>query len=94
MRLMVTFGTHPEAPKLAPLILAAKADSDFETIVCATGQQREIVDQINRSFSIIPDYTMAIMQPDQTLHELIARVLLNMFPILKATKPDWFHYPR
>lgn len=89
MKLMVTFGTRPEALKLAPLILAAKADSDIEIIVCATGQHREIVDQVNRLFGIIPDYNMAIMQPGQTLHELTARVLLNMSPILEETRPDW-----
>ena len=77
MRLMVTFGTRPEALKLAPLILAANADKDIETIVCATGQHREIVDQVNRLFGIIPDYDMAVMQPGQTLHELTARVLLE-----------------
>ena len=89
MRLMVTFGTRPEALKLAPLILAANADKDIETIVCATGQHREIVDQVNRLFGIIPDYDMAVMQPGQTLHELTARVLLHLSPILESTKPDW-----
>jgi len=89
MRLLITFGTRPEALKLAPLILAAKNDKCFETIVCATGQHREIVEQVNRLFGIIPDYNLAIMQPDQTLHELTARVLTNLSPIIESTKPDW-----
>lgn len=89
MRLLITFGTRPEALKLAPLILAAKSDPAFETIVCATGQHREIVDQVNQLFGIKPDYDLALMQPGQTLHELTARVLLNFSPIIEATKPDW-----
>src|SRR6266496_4764179 len=89
MRLLITFGTRPEALKLAPLILAAKNDKCFETIVCATGQHREIVEQANRLFGIIPDYNLAIMQPGQTLHELTARVLTNLSPIIESTKPDW-----
>lgn len=89
MKLLITFGTRPEALKLAPLILAAKNDKSLETIVCATGQHREIVEQVNQLFGIIPDYNLAIMQPGQTLHELTARVLVNMSPIIETTKPDW-----
>jgi UDP-N-acetylglucosamine 2-epimerase (non-hydrolysing) len=89
MRALITFGTRPEALKLAPLILAARNDKSFETIVCSTGQHREIVEQVNQLFGIVPDYDLAIMQPGQTLHELTARVLLNFSPIIEATKPDW-----
>jgi UDP-N-acetylglucosamine 2-epimerase (non-hydrolysing) len=89
MRLLITFGTRPEALKLAPLILAAKKDKSFETIVCATGQHREIVEQANQLFGIVPDYDLSIMQPGQTLHELTARVLINLSPVIDATKPDW-----
>lgn len=89
MKLLITFGTRPEALKLAPLILAAKNDKSIETLVCATGQHREIVEQANQLFRIIPDYDLAIMQPGQTLHELTSRVLLNLSPIIETTKPDW-----
>ena len=89
MRLLITFGTRPEALKLAPLILAAKEDKAIKTIVCATGQHREIVEQVNQLFGIVPDYNLAIMQPGQTLHELTARVLVNLSPVIEATKPDW-----
>src|ERR1051325_4854123 len=89
MRLLITFGTRPEALKLAPLILAAKKDKGLETIVCATGQHREIVEQVNQLFGIIPDHDLAIMQPGQTLHELTARVLTHLSPIVENTKPDW-----
>ncbi len=89
MRLLITFGTRPEALKLAPLILAAKNDKHLETIVCATGQHREIVEQVNQLFGIVPDYNLAIMQPGQTLHELTARVLTHLSPIIENTKPDW-----
>lgn len=89
MRLLITYGTRPEALKLAPLILAARNDKSLETIVCATGQHREIADQVNQLFGIVPDYDLAVMQPGQTLHELTARVLLNLSPIIEETKPDW-----
>ena len=89
MRLLITFGTRPEALKLAPLILAAKRDKSIETIVCATGQHREIVEQANQLFGITPDYNLSIMQPGQTLHELTARVLTNLSPVIETTKPDW-----
>ena len=89
MRILITFGTRPEALKLVPLILAAKNDRCIETIVCTTGQHREIVEQVNQLFGIVPDYDLGIMQPGQTLHELTARVLVNMSPILEVTKPDW-----
>lgn len=89
MRLLITFGTRPEALKLAPLILAAKNDKSLETIVCATGQHREIVEQANQLFGIVPDYDLAIMQPGQTLHELTGKVLLNLSPVIETTKPDW-----
>lgn len=89
MRLLITFGTRPEALKLAPLILAAKEDKSIETIVCATGQHREIVEQVNQLFGIVPDHNLEIMQPEQTLHELTARVLVNLSPVIEATRPDW-----
>ena len=89
MRLLITFGTRPEALKLAPLILVARNDKSIETIVCATGQHREIVEQVNQLFRIVPDYKLAIMQPGQTLHELTARVLTNLSPVIEATKPEW-----
>lgn len=89
MRLLITFGTRPEALKLAPLILAAKEDKSIETLVCATGQHREIVEQANQLFGIVPDYDLQLMQPGQTLHELTARVLVNLSPIIECTKPDW-----
>ena len=89
MKLLITFGTRPEVLKLAPLILAAREDPPIETLVCATGQHKEIVEQVNRLFGIVPDFDLALMQPGQTLHELTARVLLNLSPVLERTKPDW-----
>jgi len=89
MKLLIAYGTRPEALKLAPFILAARNDNSFETIVCATGQHREIADQVNQLFGIVPDFNLAVMQPGQTLQELTARVLLNLSPIIESTKPDW-----
>jgi len=89
MKLLITFGTRPEALKLAPLILNAQKDNSLETVICATGQHREIVDQVNKLFGIVPDFSLDIMVPKQTLHELTARVLLKFSPILETTKPDW-----
>ena len=89
MKLLIIFGTRPEALKLAPLVLTAKRDKTIETIICATEQHREIVSQVNDLFGIAPDFSLDIMKPRQSLHELTSRVLLKLSPVLETTKPDW-----
>ena len=89
-RVLVVFGTRPEAIKLAPVIAALQARPDqFVTRTCATGQHREMLDQVLAVFGLTPDIDMKLMAPDQTLSALGARVLQAMDGMLVAEKPDW-----
>lgn len=86
---MIVFGTRPEAIKLAPLILKLKLLNDtFETIVCVTGQHREMLDGVLRFFKITPDYDLDIMQDGQDLYDVTARVLIGMRDVLIEVMPD------
>lgn len=87
--IMLVFGTRPEAIKMAPLVKEfQKYSEEFETIVCVTGQHREMLDQVLSVFDIIPDYDLNIMKQGQDLYDVTARVLLGMRDVLKETKPD------
>lgn len=86
---MLVFGTRPEAIKMAPLVKEfQKYPGDFETIVCVTGQHREMLDQVLQIFDIKPDYDLNIMKQGQDLYDITARVLIGMRDILKEAKPD------
>ena len=86
---MLVFGTRPEAIKMAPLVKEfQKNPLDFETIVCVTGQHREMLDQVLKIFEITPDYDLNIMKQGQDLYDVTARVLTGMRDILKECKPD------
>ena len=86
---MLVFGTRPEAIKMAPLAIELKQrKEDFETIVCVTGQHREMLDQVLRVFDIKPEYDLNIMKQGQDLYDITARVLTGMRDILKEAKPD------
>lgn len=86
---MLVFGTRPEAIKMAPLVKEfQKNTTDFETIVCVTGQHREMLDQVLQIFDIIPDYDLAIMKQGQDLYDVTARVLVGMRDVLKTVLPD------
>lgn len=86
---MLVFGTRPEAIKMAPLVKALQAKTnDFETIVCVTGQHKEMLDQVLDLFDIKPDYDLAIMKQGQDLYDVTSRVLLGMREVLKQSKPD------
>jgi len=86
---MLVFGTRPEAIKMAPLVKEfQKFPEQFETIVCVTGQHREMLDQVLNLFEIKPDYDLNIMQQGQDLYDVTARVLTGMRDVLKATHPD------
>ena len=75
-KILLVFGTRPEAIKMAPLVKEfQKRTSDFKTIVCVTGQHREMLDQVLRLFDIVPDYDLAIMKQGQDLYDVTARVL-------------------
>ena len=88
-KVMLVFGTRPEAIKMAPLVKAFEQYSeDFETVVCVTGQHREMLDQVLRIFDITPDYDLNIMKQGQDLYDVTARVLLGMRDVLREVQPD------
>lgn len=86
---MLVFGTRPEAIKMAPLVKKfQKYSHEFKTVVCVTGQHREMLDQVLQIFDITPDYDLNIMKQGQDLYDVTARVLVGLRDILKETKPD------
>ena len=88
-KVMLVFGTRPEAIKMAPLVKEfQKYPEEFETIVCVTGQHREMLDQVLHIFDIRPDYDLNIMKQGQDLYDVTARVLTGMRDVLKETHPD------
>jgi len=88
-KVMLVFGTRPEAIKMAPLVKEfQKFPDQFETIVCVTGQHREMLDQVLQIFDIIPDYDLNIMKQGQDLYDITARVLTGMRDVLIKCKPD------
>ena len=87
--LLLVFGTRPEAIKMCPLVLEFKKHPDvFNTLVCVTGQHREMLDQVLNLFEIKPDYDLNIMKPNQDLYDITSNVLLGMRDVLTETKPD------
>lgn len=88
-KIMLVFGTRPEAIKMAPLVKEFQKFPDkFETVVCVTGQHREMLDQVLHIFEISPDYDLNIMKQGQDLYDVTARVLTGMRDVLKEAKPD------
>ena len=86
---MLVFGTRPEAIKMAPLAIELKRDKvNFETIICVTGQHREMLDQVLDIFEIKPDYDLNIMKQGQDLYDVTSRVLLGMREVLQKVHPD------
>ena len=88
-KIMLVFGTRPEAIKMCPLVKEFQKRADeFETIVCVTGQHREMLDQVLRIFDVTPDYDLNIMKPGQDLTDVTARVLTSMRDVFKEIIPD------
>ncbi len=88
-RILLVFGTRPEAIKMCPLVKEfQKHPEEFETVVCVTGQHREMLDQVLQIFDVKPDYDLNIMKQGQDLYDVTARVLVGMRDILDAVKPD------
>ena len=86
---MLVFGTRPEAIKMAPLVIELKKHPEsFQTIVCVTGQHREMLDQVLSLFNIVPDFDLNIMKQGQDLYDITSRVLLGMRDVLKESNPD------
>ena len=88
-KVLLVFGTRPEAIKMCPLVKEfQKYPEDFETVVCVTGQHREMLDQVLRIFDVVPDYDLNIMKQGQDLYDITARVLTGMRDVLDKVKPD------
>ena len=88
-KIMLVFGTRPEAIKMCPLVKALQERADeFQTIVCVTGQHREMLDQVLSIFEVKPDYDLNIMKQGQDLYDVTARVLTGMRDVLKEVKPN------
>lgn len=86
---LLVFGTRPEAIKMAPLVKEfEKYPADFKSLVCVTGQHRQMLDQVLSLFSIVPDYDLDIMKPGQDLYDVTARVLTGLRDVLRACRPD------
>lgn len=88
-KVLLIFGTRPEAIKMAPVVKEFKKNSDkIQTIVCVSGQHREMLDQVLTSFDIVPDYDLSIMKKGQTLSDISAKLLSSLTEVLDKEKPD------
>lgn len=87
-KVMVVFGTRPEAIKMCPLVKELKTRNKIATIVCVTGQHRQMLDQVLTAFKIVPDYDLSIMKDQQTLFDVTANILDKMKSVLAEVKPD------
>ncbi len=85
---MTVYGTRPEAIKVAPVVAALETDDRFDSLTVVTGQHREMLDQVNDVFGIVPDHDLDIMSHGQTLGQIFARVMSRLDPILEARRPD------
>lgn len=88
IKVLLVFGTRPEAIKMCPLVLELKRRPAFQPIVCVTGQHREMLDQVLECFGVVPDYDLAIMKAGQTLFDITTRILTGMKEIYEIEKPD------
>lgn len=86
--ILLVFGTRPEAIKMCPLIIELKKCSDFKTVVCITGQHKEMLDSVLEIFHVVPDFNLQIMKENQTLFDTTSTILSGMKPILEAVHPD------
>lgn len=87
-KVMLVFGTRPEAIKMSPLVKELKRRKTIETIVCVTGQHRQMLDQVLEVFDIVPDYDLSIMRDKQTLFDVTINILENIKQVLESVKPD------
>ncbi len=87
-KVMLVFGTRPEAIKMCPLVNELKSRESFHTIVCVTGQHRQMLDQVLEAFQIVPDYDLSIMKEKQTLFDVTANILTKIKEVLEKESPD------
>lgn len=86
--IMLVFGTRPEAIKMCPLVKELKKREGIRTVVCVTGQHRQMLDQVLKAFEVVPDYDLAIMKEKQTLFDVTVNILQNIKEVLEKVKPD------
>ena len=87
-KVMLVFGTRPEAIKMCPLVNELKRHSEINTVVCVTGQHRQMLDQVLEAFSVVPDYDLTIMKDKQTLYDITTSILNRIKVVLEEVKPD------
>ncbi len=87
-KIMLIFGTRPEAIKMCPLVQELKSRRTLETVVCVTGQHRQMLHQVLTAFDVVPDYDLSIMKEKQTLFDVTASILEKLKPVLEAERPD------
>lgn len=87
-KVMLVFGTRPEAIKMCPLVNELKTRKNIETIVCVTGQHRQMLDQVLEAFHVVPDYDLSIMKQKQTLFDITTNILNGIKVVLEKVKPD------
>ena len=87
-KVMLVFGTRPEAIKMCPLVKELKKKNNIETIVCVTGQHREMLQQVLDCFEVAPDYNLDIMKDKQTLFDITSNIMLKIKKVLEEVKPD------
>ena len=87
-KVMLVFGTRPEAIKMCPLVLELKSRKKIETLVCVTGQHRQMLDQVLDAFGVTPDYDLSIMKDKQTLFDVTTNILNTIKEVLETEKPD------
>ena len=86
--IMLVFGTRPEAIKMCPLVNELKTRKDIRTVVCVSGQHRQMLDQVLEAFHVIPDYDLSIMKDKQTLFDITTNILTKIKAVLEEVKPD------
>ncbi len=87
-KIMLVFGTRPEAIKMCPLVLELKKRKSIDTLVCVTGQHRQMLDQVLKAFDVVPDYDLSIMKAQQTLFDVTVSILERIREILEKEQPD------
>lgn len=87
-KVMLVFGTRPEAIKMCPLVLELRERPNIQTVVCVTGQHRQMLDQVLNAFSVVPKYDLCIMKDGQTLFDVTSNILVSVKPVLEKERPD------
>lgn len=87
-KVMLVFGTRPEAIKMCPLVNELKTRKEIETVVCVTGQHRQMLDQVLEAFSVVPDYDLSVMKERQTLFDVTTNILNRIREVLETVRPD------